>query len=265
MDISILKEMASEALQALTEYEITGNSGNDVFKKIRAIGDVCIENKDIHPSLKIMIDIRKQYDFKMAIFSLSKLSSLTGGINNNPQSRKQLNFIISVLCELNNIPNSDSTLSEGDNYSRSNKVFIVHGHDDHIKIQTARFIERAGLEAIILHEQPSASKTIIEKIESFGDVGYAIILYTPCDLGARNSDSPALSNRARQNVVFEHGYFIGRLGRGRVTALVKSPLETPNDISGVVYTEIDTAGAWKMRLFKELENAGYEVKTTALN
>lgn len=137
----------------------------------------------------------------------------------------------------------------------NNKVFIVHGHDDLAKVTLARFLEQGGLDPIILHEQASKSQTIIEKIESHSDVGYAIVLYTPCDTGAKSGSDPV--PRARQNVVFEHGYFIGKLGRSKVTALVKGQVETPNDISGVVYIDLDDRGAWKLDVAKELNNAGF--------
>uniref|UniRef100_UPI0011D57785 TIR domain-containing protein n=2 Tax=Vibrio cholerae TaxID=666 RepID=UPI0011D57785 len=65
--------------------------------------------------------------------------------------------------------------------------------------------------------------------------------------------------RARQNVVFEHGYLIAKLSRGRVAALVKGSVETPNDFSGVVYVSMDAAGTWKKELDAELRNAGYEI------
>ena len=150
-------------------------------------------------------------------------------------------------------PSSNRAEDKGSNP----KVFIVHGHDELAKLTLARFIEQIGLNPIILHEQASSSKTIIEKIESYGDVGYAVVLYTPCDVGSKAGDD--ISPRARQNVVFEHGYFIGRLGRDRVTALVKGNLETPNDIGGVVYIDLDDRGAWKMDVAKELKHAGYKI------
>lgn len=139
----------------------------------------------------------------------------------------------------------------------NNKIFIVHGHDDLAKVTLARFLSQIGLEPIILHEQASSSQTIIEKIESYSDVGYAIVLYTPCDAGSKVGKEP--SPRARQNVVFEHGYFIGKLGRSKVTALVKGNLETPNDISGVVYIDLDERGAWKMDVSRELLKAGFSI------
>ena len=126
------------------------------------------------------------------------------------------------------------------------KVFIVHGHDKMAKIEVARFIEKFGLEAIILHEQPNSGKTIIEKIEANSDVQYAVVLYTPCDMGrAKEEGVNEEKERARQNVVFEHGYLIGKLGRDKVSALVKGDIEKPGDISGVVYISMDDAGAWK--------------------
>ena len=142
----------------------------------------------------------------------------------------------------------------------NNKVFIVHGHDNEAKLETARTLTNGGFEPIILHEQPDSGRTIIEKIERFADVCYAVVLYTECDLGRDKNDSVDDERfRARQNVVFEHGYLIGKLGRDRVTALVKGNVETPSDISGVVYTEMDKAGAWKMQLARNMQDVGLDI------
>ncbi|APW43989.1 TIR domain-containing protein [Rhodoferax saidenbachensis] len=137
------------------------------------------------------------------------------------------------------------------------KVFIVHGRDDLAKISAARFVEQLGLKAVILHEQVSGGKTIIEKIEEHTNVGFALVLYTPCDSGSLVGDTP--KPRARQNVVFEHGYLISKLGRRNVCALVKAGTEIPNDINGVVYVPLDDHGAWHIAVAKELRNAGYSV------
>ena len=139
------------------------------------------------------------------------------------------------------------------------KVFIVHGHDNAAKEAVARFIEKIGLEAIILHEQASSGKMIIEKIEANSNVGFGIVLYTPCDLGASQEKKDELKPRARQNVIFEHGYLIGKIGRKNVSALVKGDVETPNDISGVVYIKMDEADSWKYAVGKEMKACGYDV------
>jgi len=139
------------------------------------------------------------------------------------------------------------------------KVFIVHGHDNAAKEAVARFIEKIGLEAIILREQASSGKTIIEKIEANSNVGFAIVLYTPCDVGASKGEKDQLKPRARQNLIFEHGYLIGKIGRKNVCALVKGDIETPNDISGVVYIKMDEGDGWKLAVAKEMKESGYEV------
>jgi len=137
------------------------------------------------------------------------------------------------------------------------KVFIVHGHDELLKTEVARFIEELNLKPIIIHEQASSGKTIIEKIEQYSNVGFAIVLYTPCDVGAINKKDYKLQARARQNVIFEHGFLIGKIGRQNVCALVKGKVEKPNDIAGVVY--ISTEGEWKLSLAKEMKNSGYQI------
>jgi len=142
------------------------------------------------------------------------------------------------------------------------KVFIVHGRDNEAKQEVSRFVEKLGLEAIILHEQASAGMTIIEKIEHYSnDADFALVLYTACDhgRGVHESNLPP-KNRARQNVVFEHGYLMAKLGRENVCSLVKGTIETPNDISGVVYVTLDEYGAWKNEVAKELKACGYSIK-----
>ena len=137
------------------------------------------------------------------------------------------------------------------------KVFLIHGRDETAKLAVARFLLQLGLEAVILEEEPSGGRTIIEKVEAHANVGYAIALLTPDDVGSRLGDD-AVQPRARQNVLFELGYFIGRLGRERVCALTKGQPEIPSDYSGVVYIPM-TSDAWKMGLIKELKAAGFDV------
>lgn len=141
------------------------------------------------------------------------------------------------------------------------KVFIVHGRNNEVKQEVSRFIERQGIEPIILHEQASVGMTIIEKIEHYSnDADFALVLYTACDhgRGVHEKNIPP-KNRARQNVVFEHGYLMAKLGRENVCALVQGDIETPNDISGVVYVSLDLSGAWKLELLKELKACGYNI------
>jgi predicted nucleotide-binding protein len=146
----------------------------------------------------------------------------------------------------------------------SNTVFVVHGHDELAKQNAARLLERIGLHPIILHEQPSGgSKAVIEKLEANSDVGFAVVLLTPDDLG-RSRKAKNLKPRARQNVILELGYFMGKLRRGKVCALYKEGVEIPSDYQGVLYIPIDSAGAWRMQLAKEIKNAGIDVDLNKL-
>lgn len=144
-----------------------------------------------------------------------------------------------------------------DNFQQalSRKVFVVHGHDEAAMHGLARFLEKLGLEAIILKEQPDQGRTIIEKFEgSAADVRFAVVLLTPDDLGSSiKSDTP--DARARQNVIFELGYFAGKLGRGRVCLLRKGQVEIPSDLYGVIYTDMDPADGWQAKLVRELKAA----------
>ena len=154
---------------------------------------------------------------------------------------------------LNNTPNIPKVPMD------KSKVFIVHGHAGEAKEAVARFVENLGFEAIILHEQASSGNTIIEKIEANSNVGFAIVLYTPCDLGASKEEKDQLKPRARQNVIFEHGYIIGKIGRKNVCHLFKSGVETPSDIDGLIYAQMDEGGGWKLAVAKEMKKSGYDV------
>jgi predicted nucleotide-binding protein len=142
-------------------------------------------------------------------------------------------------------------------------IFIVHGHDRDVKNSVALMLERLNLKPIILHEQINAGMTIIEKFELFSNVKFAIVLLTDDDLGKSKIDK-TLTPRARQNVILELGYFLGKLGRDKVCTLYKKGVELPNDLSGVLYLELDTNERWKYDLAKELKHAGYFIDLNKL-
>ncbi len=151
-----------------------------------------------------------------------------------------------------------------------NKVFIVHGHNASLKIEVARTIEQMGLQAIILQEQEDFGNTIIEKFEAnASDIGFAVVLLTGDDLGVSKKDlereakekvfKATYRPRARQNVVFEMGYFIGKLDRAHVFELMEEGVEGPGDLAGVLYASVDEEGMWKVKLAKRLKAVGYLV------
>lgn len=170
-----------------------------------------------------------------------------------------INLIDTIIEELSLFPSGKYSDSSKNKVVNRSKVFIVHGHDDGAKNEAARFVEKLGFEAKILHEQVDSGATIIEKLEKHTDVGFAIVLYTACDVGGVRSEPNNLKPRARQNVIFEHGLLIGKIGRANVVALVKGDVEIPNDISGVVYKSMDTGGSWKYSIAREMKSSGYDV------
>lgn len=141
-----------------------------------------------------------------------------------------------------------------------NRVFLVHGHDEAVLQATARFLERLNLPVIILREQPNEGRTIIEKFVDYSDVGFAVVLLTPDDRGgAVSAPYEDQTPRARQNVILELGYFLGKLGRRRVGALYREGVEIPSDYKGVLFVEFDDAGAWRMELAREMKAAGLQI------
>jgi predicted nucleotide-binding protein len=144
------------------------------------------------------------------------------------------------------------------------KVFIVHGHNNEAKETVARFIQKINLTPLVLHEQANKGLTIIEKFEAFSDVEFAVILLTPDDIGYPVGAQDKQQKRARQNVVLELGYFLGKLGRERVCALYTDDVEIPSDYQGVLYVRLDKDGAWKTKLAQEIVQVGINIKLEGL-
>ena len=163
----------------------------------------------------------------------------------------------------------DSKVEDSDMSSSSaeapigRRVFIVHGHNGDVKLQVAQFLERITSERpVILHEQADSGRTVIEKFEDHAsEAGFAVVLLTADDVGGVKG-STEQNPRARQNVVLEFGFFIGKLGRGRVVALYEDGVELPSDLSGVLYKPL--AGNWHTELVKELMAAKIDIDLTKL-
>ena len=160
-----------------------------------------------------------------------------------------------VSSDVSGISDEAKFVEKKVNSTRKKKVFIVHGHNDALKQEVARIIEKQGIEAVILSEQVNQGKTIIEKIEENADVGAAICLFTGDDCG-KVKDANSENLRARQNVVFEAGYFMGKLGRKNIILIASPDIEIPSDLQGVVYTN---EKSWQIDVLKELKAIGYAI------
>lgn len=205
-----------------------------------------------------------------AVIQASSSESLSMGMGNEAFEKytaslvenqiKMLNSCIEQLETEIDLTKGEKSIGEQDIVKKpSNKVFIVHGHNQGVKEAVARFIEKLGLEAIILHEKPSTGRTIIEKFSDYSDVHFAIVLLTADDLGKGYNSSDELKPRARQNVIFEFGYFIGKLGRPRVCALYEENVDIPSDYQGVIFIPISNGEQWKHDIVRELKASGFDV------
>lgn len=153
-------------------------------------------------------------------------------------------------------------LKEKTHHGNSNKIFIVHGHNEEMKQSVARTIEKLDLQPIILHEQANKGRTIIQKFMDHSDVGFAIILLSSDDYGFSKKGNPKDAKpRARQNVILELGFFLGKLGSDRVIAIFEQidNFEIPSDYDGVIFLPYDETGRWKFDIIKELKVLNYNV------
>lgn len=178
---------------------------------------------------------------------------------------KALSLIDSFLERIDLRMETNSTSQLNDEIVKNKRVFVVHGHDTNVRNEVELFIRGIGYEPIILCKRADKGNTIIEKIEREAkDVCYAIILYTSCDLG-KDKDAANLKPRARQNVVFEHGFMCAHLGRERVCALLENGVEQPGDLQGVIYKSLDASGAWKYQIADEMKAVGLDVDKNKIN
>jgi predicted nucleotide-binding protein len=154
-----------------------------------------------------------------------------------------------------------NSLEETKTITESNKVFIVHGHDSHSKNELSTFLFQLGLQPIILHDQPNEGRTILQKFKDHSsDVRYAFVLLTPDDTGKDETEED-YKLRARQNVILELGFFIGKLGENRVCGLCKGEIEIPSDLLGILFLKFkESIQERKFEIVQELEAAGYNIK-----
>lgn len=184
---------------------------------------------------------------------------------------QKIHRIDSIIERLELIPLTKTAAAPQESESvrspaKTKKVFVVHGHDEIAKTNLEVFLHEIGLEPVVLHRQADEGLTIIEKFEKHSDVGYAFILLTPDEISYVKADESKDDNkrqkeyRARPNVIFEFGYFVGKLGRSRVCCLYTGDVSLPSDISGMIYKKF-TNGIEEVAysIIKDLKASGYAI------
>lgn len=222
-----------------------------------------------HELTKQLTDVRYTPNASMAVPG-RPASSSSAEKYRQKSVRQAISILNSAKDELmlqDELNRSDArdTLATVDATPTPQEVFIVHGRNDHRKHEFARVIlALTGTEPIILHEQRNGGQVLIEKFEANANrAGFAVVLLTADDYGREKSETSE-QPRARQNVIFEMGFFYAALGRHRVAAFLEEGVEEPGDVRGVVYNPIDNSGGWKNLLARELAAAGIDVDYSAL-
>ncbi len=260
-------EILTELLKQVPELRTLDKDSQEFQEWLTTVLQIFIrlfgENTEMHKSIN-RVDFGPANFFNPTSEEFKK--GFQGGLDSAEAIIKSAVRTLSYDLEGDQLESSSSseqlptTQSGFDPHSKT--VFVVHGHDDGARETVARFIESGGLNAVILHEKPNSGKTLIEKFESNAlTASFAVILLSADDLGSSKKDYEtdgvkALVSRARQNVVFEYGYFVGKLGRDRVCPLLFPDVEKPSDIDGIAYVSYESH--WKNELARELSAAGIE-------
>lgn len=229
-------------------------------------------NKDLLNSIFTIPKLAEEYSFQ----SIGQVRISLGGPrsigetfrSNMDQLKRRIQILESIIERLELFPLAQGVApippEPKEKRELGNKVFVVHGDDEEAKQSVARLLEKLELEPIILHEKAIEGRTIIEKLEHYSDVDFAVILLTPDDVGAEKEKASELKPRARQNVILELGYFIGKLTRKRVCPLYRGSVDLPSDYIGAGYIQMDDPGAWRYELAKELKAGGFSVDVNKL-
>ncbi len=152
---------------------------------------------------------------------------------NDPQERERVSRIFS-LALIQQLANS-GYLARSPPHTQKNiitkvnkKVIIVGDMNSRNVLELNGLLLEFSYEPIILSEQPSNSRTILEKLSEFSDVGYAMVVI--------ESERKRISlTRPNPNVMLELGYLIGLIGREHVLCLVENDATLPTDLRGISY------------------------------
>jgi len=205
-----------------------------------------------------------EYIGSVGIFSLGPRTPAEKLVELQNSVREKVRRLKSLQAKLHLYESHQPAQSTEKSVVDRTTIFIVHGRNDLWENKIARYLSAVtGLPVDILHEKPHAGRTLIEKFEDYARTArYVVVILTADDEARSRGSDDLLKPRGRQNVVFELGYFVGALGRGRAALLYDETVERPTDIDGVGYIPLDPRGGWRIELAKELFAAGIAVDPT---
>jgi len=136
-------------------------------------------------------------------------------------------------------------------------VFIIHGREEAKWRELQSILEKEfHLNPIILEEKPDAGcNTIIEKFENYAqECKYAIAVFTPDDEVTFEKKTYL---QTRPNVIYEIGWFCGRLGRSQVMLLLKEGTSIFSNFDGIIQKRfINNITEKIMEIRRDLVNSG---------
>ena len=160
---------------------------------------------------------------------------------------------------IKSITPSQSVKSTSDTRRR---ILVVCGKDDEMKQAITNALTKLWLVPVVMCEEPSQGRKIVERFQDYSDVSFAVVLLSP-DESVFVKDEPPTKRklRPRQDVVFELGFLLGKLGRGNVLVFQREcqNFDGPTDFEGMKVTAFDDRDSWKLALIRELTNCGYNV------
>jgi predicted nucleotide-binding protein len=160
-----------------------------------------------------------------------------------------------------NTSTNKSTISALRNLSR--RIIVVCGADDEMKQALTEALTKLSLIPLVMCEEPSQGKKIVENFNrDYADVTFAVVLLSPDDFAyAKNEAATKRKLRPQQDVVFELGFLLGKLGKGNVLIFFREcqNFEIPTDFEGIKVTAFDDRDSWKLALIREVSNCGLAV------
>ena len=147
-------------------------------------------------------------------------------------ANERFDRIEGMLADLILESKSSSGKIDSSNLQRSDNVFIVYGHDEYAALQMEKIIRGFDLNPILLSDQANKGRTLIQKfLEEAKDIAYAFVLFTPDDNVTNQSEE---YQQARPNVIFELGWFCGKIGLENVSIVCKKGTKIPSDLDGIM-------------------------------
>ncbi len=147
------------------------------------------------------------------------------------------------------------------------RIIVVSGTDETMKQTFTGALRKLGLAAVVMNEEPSQGKKIVDHFADYKDVGFALVLLSPdVYVYPKGEEATKRQRTPRQDVLLMFGFLLGKLGKDKVLAFYR---ESPNfafpiEFEGVKFTALDDRDSWKLSLIRELTGCGYTVDAERL-